>query len=230
MKNIQASALLISSLILLPAFNATASDKSVGGQLGGTGVGVQYTQKTNWSFIDNDQLQFKVSINGISTDDTESFELNGADYDTDLNLTVISAGVNWYPFSQGFTRNLYFSSGLVYLDSELDGTSESNQNFRVGNTQISAGDDFSLTVDAEQQIIAPYFGFGWGNRLSDRRGFYFQAEANFIVNTEDPDFRLQARDPNNLLQANDLAIETSEFEDDVDDIYSTLTLTVGYQF
>ena len=201
MKKISLNAVLISSILLLPLTHTSASEQSVAGQLGGLGVGLQYTKTLDWSLTNNDQIQLKLSASGISADDTESFELNGDDYDTDLEATFISAGLNWYPFSTGFQKNIYFSSGLTYLDAEIDGTSESNQNFRVGNTQISASDDFALTVNSDQQILAPYFGIGWGNRLSERRGFFFQTEANFIVNVEDPDFTLTARDPNNLLQA-----------------------------
>lgn len=233
MKVLNKSLFSLSFLTLVAASSFTnisnASEQSLGAQISGLGVGVQYTHTLDWSFLDSDQIQFKVAASGLSGDDIEEFETSG-DYDTNIDIVSFNTGLNWYPFSGRFARNIYFSTGLLYLDAKLDGTSESNQNFRVGQTNILSSDDFSLTIESEQKLLTPYFGIGWGNRLSERTGFYFQAELTVIPNLDKSDYTLRARDPNQLLQPDDLALERRELENDEADLAANFTLSLGYQF
>ncbi|WLQ13956.1 hypothetical protein O5O45_29975 [Hahella aquimaris] len=220
------------TLILAAAYatSAQAADYSVGGMLGTQGVGVTAAKRTDWSLVDEDQLQLRFTFGGLDVDDVDDLELSGTKYKADYRTGTLTGGVDWYPFSGKYVDNIFFSGGLVYFDHDIKGTTKSGQSFNVGGAHVSSSDNVRLDAEVDQSSWAPYLSLGWGNRIRSESGFSFQAELGVMTPLSDPDVKLSARDPGGVLSADNLERERRDIEDDLGGAQGFLSVAVTYQF
>ncbi len=203
-----------------------AADYSAGATLGSSGVGVSVSKKTDWHFIEGDQVQLRGTIAGLSTDKKDTdIDISGVDYDADLDLSSLQLGVDWYPFA----NSVFFSGGLLSSDLELNGTSRNNKAYNVGGVNVLPSDNVSLNLDVDQSSVSPYISVGWGNRIRDNAGFAFHAELG-LASSSGADVTLTATDPNNVLSAANIERERKELEDDFDGILAFANIGVSYHF
>lgn len=221
--------LILATSLLLLSGASQAADYSAGATLGTGGVGATFSFKNNFSLIDNDQFQTRLSISGIGVDDTDDLEFSGNDYKGDLAISQTRALMNWYPFS-GVAKKVYFSAGVDYTTLDIDVTSEKGKDLKIGNTNYAASDNITLGLDVEQNPVSPYIGIGWGDRIGNDSGFSFVVEAGLLVPTSDADVTLSVTDPNNRVSAADIAKEKQKIEDDYSGVFASASVGVTYHF
>ncbi len=217
------------AIALMSVIEATADDgnasHAIGLNLTSFGPGVFYTYKFN------DNFHLRVTTNGIGADDGD-IELSDIEYEGDFNSSAAGLMLDWYPLSQGWKRNIFFSAGLMYSDMDFEGSAKSklNEEIRVGGTLVSPGDISSLDLKIEsEEEINPYISIGWGNKISGRRGFAFVTEIG-LMDITDPIVTLSANDPDGILNENDLETEKDAILDDFDGLDAFLSVGVSYHF
>ncbi len=225
-----ASGLLVSTGLLAE----DQAKHTAGITLGPVGLGVTASGSTDFSFIADDQIQWRTGISYINADfdDDDDIEIAGIDYEGDITATEFRGGIDWYPFGDtGWSRKVFFSGGLSVSDGELDAKADTDRRFKVGDTTVNPGDITSLRVETDGTQAMPYLSVGWGNKIDGKPGFDFQAEVGFRVPTRDYDVTLTAVDPNNVISAEDLAKERRQIEDDINqDILPFAMIGVTYHF
>jgi len=217
----------------LPAMAETDTPTYSGGlSLGIFGLGLNLSKKTDLSFTDSDQIQWRVGINGLEIDNVDDVDLSDIDYnDTDISMLTLQAGIDWFPYSQGWAEEIFFSTGLLYSDFNISGNADLSKNFSVGGQTVTSGDINSLESEIDDAQILPYISFGWGNKISGKPGFDFQTEVGMAIPTRHADANVSVSDPGNFLSAASIAKEEQELEDDVfDGIRGFVSASVSYQF
>lgn len=215
--------------------NATSSrytaDHSISIGLNTIGLGISTSGNTGWHIKEGDQIQWRAVLAGIDADDVDDIEFDDIEYDNgELKTLGFQFGLDWYPYQQGWAKQVFFSTGLLYADIELNGTADNNKSFNVGGQRVNPGDITSLTTTIEDTDIAPYVSVGWGNKLTGHRGFKFHAELGLTPSTSNADVTVTAVDPGNILSAANLAKEKSDIEDDIDGVAAFAAVNVAYHF
>ncbi|MCG8613732.1 MAG: hypothetical protein MI864_24740 [Pseudomonadales bacterium] len=203
---------------------------AIGGSIGTSGLGISVSGKTPWSFVQDDQVQWRGALAGMSIDDIDDLEINNTEYkDADFASYNLQTGLDWYPF-QGWAEEIFFSSGLLLNKTDISGFADMDKTFKVGNKEVRKGDITSLELDIEDKGVMPYISVGWGNKLANERGFDFHAELGLAAAFQSPDVKLTAVDPDNFLSAADLAREKDDIEDDLQGLRGFINATVSYHF
>ncbi len=227
------TAITLSSAAFAEEHRGADAQYSGGITLGILGVGANLSGMTNWSLTDKDQIQWRAHISGLDADfdDGDDLDLAGIDYeDGNYSLFSLQAGLDWYPFASGWADEVFFSGGLLFVDSEFSAKADMDKSFKVGDTRVNPGDIDALQTDIESRQLMPYLSLGWGNKLDGERGFDFQAEIGVAIPTRDADVDLTARDPASFLSAADLRKEEDDIEDDIEGLAAFGTLSVSYHF
>ncbi len=211
-----------------------ASDEQIyaaGLTIGSEGFGANISAKTPWKLMTHDQLQWRVMMSGLSvSDDDAGLDYGSVEYqDIDLSMFTLQGGLDWYPF-QGWANSVFFSAGLMFSDRDFSGVADTTKSFSVGGQSVSPGDVESFKTDIEQSGVLPYLSVGWGNKITGRRGFNFQAEVGVAAPTSKADVKLAVVDSNNVISANNLAAEKKDIEDDFNDVRLFAMATVTYHF
>lgn len=224
-------------LSVLPGVTAlahAAPDHAVSLDFGNLGAGLSYSHNTHWHLLEDDQLQWRFMVAGIgaSMDGTGSREkMAGIEYqDYDTQLFAAQAGMDWYPFAQGWARQFYLAGGVMYIDREIKGKADLDQSFDVGGQTVNPGDIDGLEAKITQSNLQPYLSVGWGNRLGQTSGFAFRAELGVTAAMSDPEAKLTAINAGTALSKSALEREQKALEDDTDDVNSFAMLSVAYQF
>lgn len=228
---------LLSPMLMAEASSANATtplqtaEYSIGAGLNTLGLGISISGDTGWHFKDGDQVQWRAVLAGIDADDIDDFEIDDIDYDNgELKTIGLQCGLDWYPYQQGWAKQVFFSTGILYTDIELNGTADNNKTIYVGAQRVNPGDITSLTTTIEDTDIAPYISLGWGNKITGSRGFRFHAELGLTPSTSDADVKVIAVDPSNILSSADLAKEKREIEDDIDGVSAFAAVNLAYHF
>ncbi len=235
LKSIYVLSVITCYLTCVPtAWAEDSANHAIAANLGSLGLGVSYSQKTDWHFSDHDQIQWRIMGSGLSADledEDDNIKIAGIDYeDMDIELLAIQAGADWYPFNSGWYEEIFFSGGLMYLDHELEADADTDKAFTVGNTRVNRGDITSLHMETSNTSVQPYVGLGWGNNLVGQAGFDFRAELGLTVSTRDPKVTLTPVDPGNVLTDAELAREEKDIEDDLGGVSAFAGVAVGYHF
>lgn len=220
--------LIIAASLLLPFGTSQASDYSAGAIIG-TGIGATVSFKNDFSLREGDQIQTRLSISGMGFDDADDMQFSDNDYEGDFSVSQTRATVNWYPFS-GAARKVYFSTGVDYSTLDIDATSESDKDGKIGGTSYAAADNVRLDLDIEHNPVSPYIGVGWGDRIGVDSGFSFVVEAGVAVPTSDADVSLSVTDANGLITAADIAKEKKQIEDNFNGVIASASVGVTYHF
>jgi len=226
------STLISSTCALAESYSSKNSPQHAAGiSLGSLGIGVNFSQKTNWSLASNDQVQWYIEASTINAENEDGADIGGIDYnDGDLSMASIQTGLNWYPYVSGWADEVFFAAGLMYSNVDMSGKADTDKSFHVGDQLINPGDITSLDLEIEESQVLPYVSVGWGNKLMGKPGFDFRTELGFAIPTQNVDVKLTAVDSNNILTDANLAKEKDEIEDDLNNLRGFITATVTYQF
>jgi len=122
--------------------------------VGTTGFGTEVAKplSKNWNF----------RFHGTGGDLDKSFIKSDIQYDADLKLTNIGALVDWHPGGSLFR----VTGGGFYTKNKFNVTASLVINGNaIGNNVYTSAEAGSLTGSIETgNVIAPYFGIGYGNR------------------------------------------------------------------
>lgn len=225
--------LILASLLPVAAVaSADTTGPKFGLSLGSFGLGVNAYGKTPWHINEQDQLQWNVTIEGISAKDEKDIELNKNDYrDADIKALGSRAGVNWYPFfGNRFSKNVFFASGFMYSKVDIEAKADLKKGVKIGGKKVTTGDIDSLSLDLSSKTVSPYISLGWGGRISDYQGFVFKAELGASMLKSDSDIKLTAKDPANFLTAQNIENERKKLDDDFDNVAGFVSVTLSYAF
>jgi hypothetical protein len=215
---------------LLGLTQVQAQDTSISGTVGSQGLGVSFTNDSELSFIENDQIQWHLSLSGYGIDDAEDVKVNKNDYEADVKNGSLQAGLNWYPISQKSMKNFFLSAGALYFDHSLDGTTEDDQTIHIGDIALTSKQGVQLKTDIEHTSMAPYFGVGWGNRLNGVEGFSFRAEVGAFVALSSAQVDVELINHNGEVSDVELEKERQDILDEQEWVKLFAQLDIGYQF
>lgn len=198
---------------------------SVGAGISAYGAGIFYTYKIN------DSIHIRTSAYGIE-DDSSDFEVSGITYDGTLEASSFGLSMDWYPFSQGWSRQVFFSGGLLSTEFDFSGSAQATfgEAITVGSAEVGPGDidGLDLTLNGKHQV-QPYMSIGWGNKPKPGQRWSFISEVG-ISEGEPPEINLSARDPDGVISEDDLNQEIDSIKSDQSDISGYISIGVAYHF
>ncbi len=225
------SKFLLSSLLCIAISPAVqAAQYSLGAGVGANGLGVSLSSKSNWSLLENDQLQWHLALSGMSFGDVEDTKLDRNEYEADIKKSLFQVGMNWYPTSAQYFDRVFISAGLSYFDYEIEGTTEADQALRIGDVQLSKDDETQLKTKIQQSSVSPYIGIGWGNKLSAEEGLSFRAEVGILAAPGKADVTVSLVNGFEQVTAADLAQETRNVKDDQGSVMMFAQVDLTYHF
>lgn len=209
--------------------SAMAQEDNGKGHAIGTNVNI-YGLGAFHTYRFNENWHLRSSINAGAIDDVE-FEISKTDYEGDADSAAAGIMLDWYPADKGWQRKIFISSGIFYADTEYDAFAERKPGkvLNIGDARINSMDIESLNLKVENQQAVPYIGVGWGNKPRTDEGFAFVAELGLRY-LSDPDVKLIANDPNNLLSAENLRRERKDIADDLGGFNGFASVGVSYHF
>jgi hypothetical protein len=212
--------LLVGTLLAAPL--AARAEVAVGANIGTLGPGISATVGLS------KQFNARFGYNHYSYD--ESRTESEIDYNAELELDTLAAMLDWHPLGGGFR----LSAGLMNNGNQITGTAKLNQNYQIGDTTYTPDQVGRLDADIGFDDIAPYFGIGWGNAISQDGRLSFAIEAGVLLQGE-PDVQLShsggTLTPAEQDELNrNLAEEERDIEDDFDDYYPVLSIGLAYRF
>ncbi len=201
---------------------ASDSNYAVGFTFGLLGPGFKGIAKIN------ENINAKLMLSGFNIDN-EDIEFSDIDYEGDFDLGAVMATVDWYPFDNK-AKKLYFAGGLALVDFNFEADAKTDRNIRFANKTLRPGDIESLTIDFEDNSVAPYIGIGWGNPISSNKRFSFQSELGLLFSLQDPDVSFTVVDPMNNVTAEDINQEIERVRDDYSGVNLYASVSVAYRF
>lgn len=213
---------LLSCIILFCAFNNTfAQGTAAGLKISSLGLGIELKQSFSNQFGARAGFNyFKYTYEGTGGD---------VDYDYDLNLSNITAVLDWHPFEGSFR----LSGGLLINNNSVDADAEATATYTIGDETYTATDLGTLTGKIEFNKVSPYFSFGWDTSADMDKGLGFIAELGIVLQGS-PTVDLEADGPiktNPIFQDN-LIKEEQELQDDVNNFkyYPVVVVGLIYKF
>lgn len=189
------------------------------GVKGGTlGAGVELTAGLTST------LNGRLGYNTLTLD--RSGTESDIDYDIDLELSTISALLDWHPGGGGFRATV----GVVKNGNKLDMTGEPNGTYDIGDDTYTAGDIGTLSGLVDFKDLAPYVGIGWGNAVEKNQNLTFSFDLGVIYQGS-PQVDLSTTTSVAGL-AEDLAAEEEQLQDDLDgyQLYPVISLGLAFTF
>ena len=215
---------------LLPAFaclmlanNAWADETGgfdVGVKAGTLGVGAEI------NYPINSNMTISVGLNTFSKSETD--DIDGIEYDVDLDLQTFSVLFNYHPFSGTFR----ITAGAMLNNNELSLAAKPNATYDINGTIYTSAEVGDLEAGVDFEKIAPYIGIGLGSGASS--GLSFTLDVGVLLQGE-PNVDLEStggtlsNDP--TFQA-ELAQEEASAEDDIKDfdVYPVIAVGMSYRF
>jgi len=212
-------------LFIAPPLQAEKSGLAIGVELGTLGVGLGAHYKVL------DWLVLRGGFNNL--DLNQNFKNDDLDYDAQLEMKNIRAGVDIYPFNGSFRLSAAYVSYDLSMEitaKPRNGTLEVNGEAYDTTTELE-----SLNGDISSVTGAPYIGFGWGNPVKTGKGFGFMLDLGAVllseVNTD-----LYATCPENSLTCHsvqsDVDIEEAKLQRDINNsdlLLPVINLSLSYQ-
>jgi len=175
----------------------------------------------------NSNLTLRVGGNAYSHTYTTSQD--DIKYDVDLDLSSVSAILDWHPFNGGFR----VSAGILSNDNSIDVDAQSSATYSIGNTTYSGSDVGTLTGSVGFENVAPYVGVGWGNAFGEgkRVGVVFDVGVIF-QGTPNVNLTADGTLSDNAAFLEDLALEEEELKDELNEFkyYPVISLGMTYRF
>jgi hypothetical protein len=236
-RSIFGSIIIASSLIAGSAIAAEPTNDpanySGGIILGSMGAGLTFSAKTDWSLSNNDQIQWRLQAADLAGDfdNADDIDIAGTDYnDGDFSLFSLQTGVDWYPYASCWADEIFFSTGLIFVDGDFEATADNRKSYSVGNTAVTPGDINSLKAEIDNRGVTPYISLGWGNKITGEQGFDFHAELGLSIPNNNIDVRVSAVDPASFLSASDLRAEEKDIEDELNGYNAFAMVALSYHF
>ena len=214
---------LIVAGLSLPAISAAADKDGAG-----LGIGLRYSTLGGGVVIGKSlgkNFSVRVGLNSFSEGATE--EIDGIQYDADLDLSSTSLMFDWYPFGGSF----HFTAGYVNSDNELIGQATPTGSVNIGGeivVPVTAGD---LVLDGNIQIgSGPFVGLGFGN--VPEKGFGLVLEAG-VIRSGAPDISLEVSGDAMLIAAIDQAdidAEIAAMQGDLEEFDIFPVIAVGFSY
>ena len=214
------SAIVLSGIGMSNVYAASASDVSVGLQVGTLGVGVIAEM-----YIAKD-IDARIGVNGYNYNyNTTS---NGVAYSGHLKLQNAEFLADWHPWSGDFR----LTGGLLYNNNKfnLTGNPSSGSYTFNGNT-YTAAQVGSVNANIEFNQVAPYVGFGWGDN-SQSAGIHFTSDIG-VAYQGSPKATITATGAANDAQlASDVQAAQSKLQSDLNNFrwYPVVELGLIYRF
>lgn len=220
MKHCNKLTVLLGALMAAPAM---AANTSLGVVVDQSGVGVSLAG----AVAGTSNQQWRLQVSGLSASDAksdryDSFEINDNRYNGEIELEGGRISADFYPFS---SNQIFFTSGLGYLKSDIDVTSTGSYN--IGNSK-SVNDGSSMRVELDQSTIAPFVGIGWGNRLAKRNGLGLFFEIGMMMPLNDADVTVSTT--SSTVSDADVESERRSIKDSMSDIRTLATVGLTIRF
>jgi len=156
-------------------------------------------------------------------------EIDGIEYDFDLNLRTFPLSADWYPFDDSF----HITAGIVINDTDTGLDARSNQNIMIGDHIYGAAELGTVRGDVSFNHVAPYIGIGWGNAFGREKRWGFMTDLG-VAFIGSPEVSLSASGPiaGDPIFEDDIKQEEQDVEDDLEDfkIYPVLSLSLFFRF
>ena len=209
---------LLSILSLLISCGTGCQDTgrfALSGKAGTLGVGPELTTK----------LATDINVRvGFNTFDFDDEEIDDVDYDLGIDLSSVSALVDWHIFDDPFR----ISGGFISMHNEIDLDARLNKSVEIGNTIYSPAQIGTLNGSLDIDGLSPYVGIGWGNPFAGKRRWGFTLDLGLAF-TDSPDVKLSST---GIVTLADLEKERRDIEDDFDSIrcYPVISLGLFFRF
>jgi len=211
---------LLTSMSLLLSFVAGCQDTgrfALSGNAGTLGVGPELTAKLATD------INVRVGFNTFDFDFDDE-EIDDVDYDLGIELSSVSALVDWHIFDDSFR----ISGGFISMDNTIDLDAIPNKNVEIGNTIYTPAQIGTLNGSLDIDGLSPYVGIGWGNPFAGERRWGFTLDMGLAF-TDSPDVKLSST---GIVTLADLEKERADIEDDFDSlkVYPVITLGLFFRF
>jgi hypothetical protein len=193
---------------------------TLGGKVGTLGLGIE------GSYQFSEQWSIRGGFNQYDYDFED--DLDGVDFDGDLELSSIALLGDYRPFSAGFR----ITGGAVFNGNAIKAVADPANTYAIGDNIYTQAETGVLSADTDFDSVAPYLGLGWdvgiGERLSLNfdLGVLFQGEASVSFTS------VGGTLSDNPTFIADLEAEERLAEDDLEDydLYPVLSIGISYAF
>jgi hypothetical protein len=209
---------ILAALAALPAVAQAEGKNAFGLKAGALGLGLEYTYQIN------DRIAIRGGVNGseYGFDDEES----GIEYEFDLVWDSLSIAADLHPTKSPFR----LTAGLLANDNRIEAVSVPIGNVTIGDTTYTPAQVGSLVGRAGFDDTAPFLGLGWD---WSRKSKVFGVSLDLGV-LDQGDAQVSLRGTGSLLGnpafESDIAAETAELEESLDDLGVVPYLSIGFLF
>ena len=220
--------LIVVSLLIVAGLSSPAISAAADQDGAGLGIGLRYSTLGGGVEIGKSlgkNFGVRIGLNSFSEGATE--EIDGIQYDADLDLSSTSLMLDWYPFAGSF----HFTAGYVNSDNELIGRATPTGSVDIGGeivVPVTAGD---LVLDGNIQIGSGLFvGLGFGN--VPKKGFGLVLEAG-VIKSGAPDVSLEVSGDETLvatIDQTDIDAEIAAMQDDLEEFDLFPVIAVGFSY
>jgi hypothetical protein len=204
---------------------------AVAAKAGTLGAGIELTMGLG------PQLNARLGANGYDYSDRQ--EASDIEYDAEARLRTFTGLLDWHPGGRGFR----LTGGAVYNGTEIEGSSlpPRSGTYVIGGVPVPASLLGTLDGTIEFDPVVPYAGLGWGNAVSEGRGWGFVFDLGVIFQGEAEVTLTPVLPPNSPINTTPGAREALQIlldreERDIEsdaadyDLYPVVSLGVSYRF
>ncbi len=191
---------------------------AIGAGIGTTGPNIEAQLRLPLNFAVRGGYNFLE----LSVDDT----YDDVAYDGDLELSTVSAFLDWHPGGGGFM----ISAGAFFGPKELDLNAQfaDGETVDLGDETFSGAEVGTLNLTADLEDVAPFLGIGYNRGTTSRSGWGLSFLAGAML-TGTPDITLTTTSElTDVLDA--VAQEEENLRDDIEDFEIYPVLNVGLTF
>lgn len=205
-------------VVTSPAVAQDKGNAAFGAHIGSLGFG------PDLSYSVSPMLTLRGTGNFLSLDYDEN--VDGIDYDLDVDLMSAGALMEFHPLRTGF----HFSLGAFYNDNSAGLGATANSGSTIGSFTVPSGQSVGLRGDLEVEPFSPYFGVGWDSTFTSRSNWSFTFQAG-VLYQGDPDVTLRQTSGPAVSQS-DLDAEAQSVEDDLEllQFYPVFSIGLSYRF
>ena len=170
-------------------------------------------------------INARVGVNGLDFDFDDQ-EIEDVTYKVGVDLSSVSALVDWYIFDDPF----HLTGGFINMNNKINLDARPTNSVEIGDNTYTPAEIGTLTGKAEIDGLSPYLGIGWGNPMQSNRRWGFTMDLG-VAFTDSPDVSLSATGMAAGLPE-DIEIERRKIEDDLDfiRIYPVFSLGLFIRF
>lgn len=208
---------IFSALLFLGAGCQDTGRFTLSGKAGTLGVGPELATKLATD------INVRVGFNTFDLDFDDE-EIDDVDYDLGIDLSSLSAIVDWHIFDDPFR----ISGGFISMHNEINLDATPNKNVEIGYTTYTPAQIGTLNGSLDIDGLSPYVGIGWGNPFAGERRWGFTLDMGLAF-TDSPDVKLTS---SGIVTSADLEKERRDIEDDFDSlkVYPVISLGLFFRF